>query len=90
MVGFGTFEYKRSNGDYGEYFATGFSPRKHALTVYIMPGYEKFEHLLKKLGPHTHAKSCLYIKNLEKIDLKVLEQLIREGLRGLKKTHKVK
>ena len=90
MVGFGSYTYYRSNGEEGEYFATGFSPRKQALTIYIMPGYQNYEALLKKLGPHSKGASCLYIKHLKDIDLKVLEELIKRGLADLKKTHAVR
>lgn len=87
MIGFGSYTYTRANGDVGEYFATGFSPRANALTIYIMPGYNDYGDLLSKLGPHTLGKSCLYIKHLENIDLAVLEKLIRAGLRDLKEKY---
>lgn len=87
IVGFDSYAYQRSNGDYGEYMATGFSPRKNALTLYIMPGYQNYSALMKKLGPHKTGKSCLYLKNLSSIDMKVLEQLIRRGYQDLKKLY---
>ena len=87
IIGFGTYIYHRSNGDEGEFMATGFSPRKSGPTLYIMPGYSDYGDLMKKLGPHKLGKSCLYLKNLEGIDLKVIEKLIKLGLKDLKKTH---
>lgn len=90
IIGFGSYTYTRSNGDVGEFLATGFSPRKGNLTLYIMPGYQDYSDLLKKLGPHKLGKSCLYIKKLEDIDTKVLEKLIKRGLTDLEKTHQVK
>lgn len=89
IVGFGSYAYKRSNGDYGEFLATGFSVRKTALTLYIMPGYENYRTLLAQLGPHTLGKSCLYLKSLDSVDITVLETLVRRGLADLQKTHKV-
>jgi hypothetical protein len=89
MVGFGEYIYHRSNGDEGSYFATGFSPRKSALTIYIMPGYQNYAPLLKNLGPHKLGKSCLYLKSLKDIDLSVLQKLIVIGLKDLNKTHQV-
>ena len=87
IVGFGRYVYQRSNGDEGECFATGFSPRKSGPTIYVMPGYRDYSGILAKLGPHRLGKSCLYLKNLNGIDLKVLEELIVEGLRDLKRSH---
>ncbi len=89
MVGFGTYDYKRSNGDYGTYFATGFSPRKGDLTIYILPGYQNYGAMLAKLGKHKLGKSCLYLKSLDGIDLEVLRKLIKTGLADLAKTHTV-
>lgn len=63
--------------------------RKSGPTIYIMPDYEDYSDLMKKIGPHKLGKSCLYLKNLEGIDLKVLKKLIKAGLRDLKKLYKV-
>jgi uncharacterized protein YdhG (YjbR/CyaY superfamily) len=59
---------------------TGFSPRKQALTVYIMPGFSHFEDLMSKLGKYRTGKSCLYIRRLADVDESVLERLIRESV----------
>ncbi|MEZ4103797.1 MAG: DUF1801 domain-containing protein [Candidatus Paceibacterota bacterium] len=90
IIGFGEYTYHRSNGYEGKFMATGFSIRKSGPTLYIMPGYQDYSKLLEKLGPHRLGKSCLYLKNLEGIDLKVIGKLIKQGLKDLKKKHKVK
>ena len=87
IVGFGEYTYFRTNGDEGQFMATGFSPRKSGPTLYIMPGYADYSSLLKKLGPHKLGKSCLYLKSLEGIDVKVITKLIKVGLKDLKKSH---
>lgn len=89
IVGFGEYTYHRSNGDEGQFMATGFSMRKSGPTLYIMPGYTDYSALLKDLGPHKLGKSCLYLKNLEGINLKVIEKLIKTGIQDLKRGHKV-
>jgi len=38
---------------------------------------------LKQLGPHTTGVGCLYIKDLDKIDLSVLEGIVTESYRTL-------
>ena len=81
IVGFGPYRYQpTSGGSESEWFKIGFSPRKQALTLYIMDGFSSYRALLDKLGPHTTGKTCLYIKNLEQVDLDVLERLINESL----------
>ena len=63
---------------------TGFSPRKQALTLYLMSGYGKMEDLLAKLGKVKTSVSCLYIKRLSDIDLNVLEEMIRKSIEIVK------
>lgn len=87
IIGFGEYTYHRANGDEGQFMATGFSPRKSGPTLYIMPGYSDYKDLLSKLGPHKLGKSCLYLKSLDDVDLKVIERLIKLGLKDLKKKH---
>ena len=76
IVGYGSYHYKYESGREGDWFLTGFSPRKQSLTLYIMSGFSRYDALMKKLGKHTTGKSCLYIKKLEDVDLDVLRELI--------------
>ncbi len=89
MIGFGTYHYKYPTGREGEMFATGFALRKSGPTIYIMPGYNDYSEILQKLGPHKLGKACLYIKRVRDIDLKVLQQLIKVGLKDLAKQYPV-
>jgi hypothetical protein len=86
IVGFGTWRYNGASGT-SEWFLTGFSPRKRDLTLYIMPGVERYPELLGKLGKYTTGKSCLYLKKLADIDPAVLGELIRVSLRDLTRIH---
>ncbi len=79
IIGFGSYHYKYASGREGDWMATGVSPRKQNLTLYIMTGFPRHDALMKKLGTFTTGKSCLYIKKLEDVDLKVLRQLVRES-----------
>ena len=80
IVGYGSYHYRYASGREGEFLITGFSPRKQALTVYIMPGFDGFAPLMKKLGKYRTGRSCLYIKRLTDIDESVLETLIHESV----------
>jgi hypothetical protein len=84
MVGFGTYHYRYESGREGDFMLTGFSPRKQALTVYIMPGFSRFDALMKKLGKFKTGKSCLYIKRLADVDEGVLEKLIDESVKHMR------
>lgn len=83
IVGYGRYHYVYASGREGDFLATGFSPRKAALSIYIMPGYADFGTILNRLGKHRIGKSCLYVNKLADIDLDVLAELIRAGLDDL-------
>lgn len=84
MVGFGRYRYEYDSGREGEWFLTGFSPRKDNLTLYVIPGFEPFADLLGKLGKYKTGKSCLYVKKLEDIDLSVLKDLMSRSVAALR------
>jgi hypothetical protein len=87
MVGFGRYRYTYASGRTGEYFLTGFSPRKQNLTLYIMSGFEQYDDLLQALGKHACGKSCLYIKRLDDLDLPTLRELVRQSVAHLRATY---
>lgn len=84
IVGFGDYRYKYASGREGDWFLAGFSPRKQALSLYVMGYLEYYSDILEGLGKHSHGKGCLYIKKLEDIDLDVLKTLISESIKRLK------
>lgn len=79
IVGFGSYHYKYASGREGDWFLTGFSPRKTDLTLYIITGFTRYDRLMGKLGKYKTGKSCLYIKGLADIDLSVLKKLIEQS-----------
>lgn len=88
IVGFGSYHYKSDSGREGDWFITGFSPRKQNLTIYIIAGFSQFPELMKKLGKFKTGSSCLYIRKLADIDRKVLEELIAQAYQYMKKKYK--
>lgn len=89
IVGYGQYHYVYDSGREGDFLATGFSPRKANLSLYIMPGYQDFGDILGRLGKHRHGKACLYVNKLSDVDMAVLEELIRAGLEGLRARYPV-
>ena len=84
IVGFGSYTYEYESGRTGNWPLVGFSPRKQNLTLYIMSGFEGEPSLMAKLGKHKTGKSCLYLKQLDDVDLKVLEKLITASVKYMK------
>jgi len=85
IIGFDLYTYKYASGHSGEWMATGFSPRKQNLTIYIMSGFVDHPELMDKLGKFKVSKSCLYVKKLEDVDEKVLRKLIKRSVEYVKK-----
>jgi hypothetical protein len=88
IVGFGSYHYKYASGREGDWPLIGFSPRKQNLTLYIMPGFEQYEALLKMLGKYKTGKSCLYVNRLDDVHLPTLKKLIQQSVRHMIKTNK--
>lgn len=80
IVGFGHYHYHYASGRAGDFMLTGFSPRKQALKIYIMPGFDSFRSLLDRLGRYKTGKFCPYIRRLEDVDEAVLERRIGKSV----------
>jgi hypothetical protein len=83
IVGFGDYHYKYASGREGDWFVTGFSPRKQNITLYL--GFDVVgEHSdsIKRLGKHKTGKGCLYINRLADVDAKVLREMIARAAKA--------
>ncbi len=87
IIGYGHYQYQRANGSRHSWMLTGLSPRKSALTVYIMPGFSNYGDLLTKLGKHRHSVSCLYLTRLGNIDFEVLTELVRRSVEDMRRKY---
>ena len=87
IVGFGKYHYKYASGREGDHILTGFSPRKQALTVYVISGFKAHPKLMEKLGKYKTGKSCLYIKSLDDIDRSVLAELIERSVAHMREKY---
>lgn len=87
IIGFGRYHYKYESGREGDMPLSGFSPRKTALTLYIMPGFSQYDEHLSKLGKFKTGKSCLYIKKLADIDFGILTALLKDSIKATKEKY---
>lgn len=83
IIGFGTYHYRYDSGREGDAPGAGFAPRKPSTTIYLSDGVGTHPELLERLGPHTSGVGCLYVKDLSKVDLDVLEQLVAASYANL-------
>ncbi|WP_353511347.1 DUF1801 domain-containing protein [Intrasporangium sp.] len=83
IIGFGEYHYRYASGREGDAPAASFAPRKEASTLYVMDGVEAYRAELDRLGPHTSGVGCIYIKDLEKVDLDALEAVVARSYERL-------
>jgi hypothetical protein len=87
IVGFGQYRAVNASGKGNDWMLIGFSPRKQAITLYLMlGGLERADELLARLGKHTRGKGCLYIKRLTDVDLATLKEIVRLSVDYVVKT----
>ncbi len=84
IVGFGTYSFTNASGRSGDGFLTGFAPRAHDLTVYVIPGVARYAPLLARLGRHRHSRRCLYLRSLADVDLGLLRALVEQSVRDVR------
>ena len=76
IIGFGSYHYRYESGREGDAPAVSFAARKAATVVYLTDGVGAHEDALSQLGAHDTGVGCLYLQDLEAIDLDVLEGII--------------
>lgn len=89
IIGYGSYRYRYDSGREGESAATGFSPRKANIVLYVVPGYDDLGGELATLGKHRIGKSCLYVNRLADVDLTTLERIVEQGLNTLRTQYEV-
>jgi hypothetical protein len=85
IVGFGDRHLVYESGRELDWFEIGFSPRKQSTTLYITEGFDGYDELLARLGPHSTGVSCLYVKRLADVDSGVLEELVRRSVEHVRR-----
>lgn len=79
IIGFGSKHYKYESGREGDMPELSFSPRKNAITIYFMEGFNLYGKELDKLGKYKNSISCLYINKLEDINYSILEKMLKKS-----------
>lgn len=79
IVGFGSCHYRYPTGNEGNMPLLAFAPRRAASTIYLESTAAHAD-ALGRLGPHTAGVGCLYIKDLETVDLDVLRGILTASL----------
>jgi hypothetical protein len=86
IVAFGTYHFRYASGREGDSAPAAFAPRKSALVIYLSDGVRAHASRLARLGPHRPGTVCIYVTDLEALDLAVLEEIIEASYRTLSNT----
>lgn len=81
IVGFGAYHYEYESGHEGDAPAAAFAPRKAASVIYLPDGVGAHTAELERLGQHSSSVGCLYLKDLESIELDVLRTILATSYR---------
>lgn len=76
IVGFDTAPITYADGHTEDWPMIAFSPRKQTLTLYVIDNSDEQKEQFANLGKHSTSVSCLYIKRLSDVDIKVLKDVI--------------
>ncbi|MCE4956353.1 DUF1801 domain-containing protein [Macrococcoides caseolyticum] len=83
LIGFGKYHYKLNDQIEGDAPLIAFGLKKGKISLYFAPDNSNRDRYLKDLGKHTLGKTCVYINDIEQIDVRVLKQLIRDSMKYL-------
>ena len=87
VIGFGTYHYKSSSGQEGDWFPVGFASRKAAVTIYLGLELDDLSAPLARLGTYKTGKGCIYLKRLADVDIAVLGELVADAYALMMKTY---
>lgn len=91
IVGYGSYDYRYESGHSGTICKAGFSPRKAALTFYLVTDFGKrqpeADALFARLGKHSTGKACLYVGRLDQVDAGALEGLVALAWETMNERH---
>jgi len=80
VIGFGDYHYVYESGRNGDWFVTGFSPRKQHMTIYFCGGLTPLADSMKNLSKYKTGKGCLYFNKLADVDTTVLKSVLKKIL----------
>lgn len=86
IVGFGDYRYTYATGREGDWFLTGFSPRKQNLSIYLMGGMDLSHPFFAQQARIKTSKGCLYLKKLDDVAEDQLEKLLADNIDRLRQT----
>ncbi len=80
IIGFGACSYRYPTGTEGDCAVLAFAPRATATTIYLLDGVDAHAEALSRLGDHRAGVGCVYIPDLDRVDIEVLRGILERSL----------
>ncbi|HLV26167.1 MAG TPA: DUF1801 domain-containing protein [Gemmatimonadales bacterium] len=87
IVGFDSYRYTYESGHSGEAPLAAFAIRGKDIVTYLTCEEAARDRLLERLGKHRMGKGCLYFRKLSDLDMSVLEELVVESAKYVKRRY---
>ena len=87
IIAFGKYHYKYESGHEGDSCLAGFASRKGAITLYLSCDPVERGEFMRRIGKHREGVGCVYIKDLEGVDLEVLGELVKRSAEYIRMKH---
>jgi hypothetical protein len=84
MIGYGSYHYKYASGREGDWPIVALASQKNYISVYVCAaegGQYVAERRKAELPKASIGKSCIRFKRIADVDLKTLENVVKEGVR---------
>lgn len=84
MPGYGPFKYKSAKGDVIDWPLIALASQKNYISLYVCAADDKgyvAEKYKKELPKTSIGRSCIRFKKVDDIDLKIIERIIKEGIK---------
>lgn len=91
IIGFGSYHYQYDSGHEGDAPIVGFSPRKAAISLYLLGcATQDTQPLLEGLGKYKRSVACIYANKLTDLNTDVLRKLIAKSYQSTKAKYPTK
>jgi hypothetical protein len=87
IVAFGKYHYKYESGHEGDSCLAGFASRKGAITLYLSLDPVERGEFMRRIGKHREGVGCVYIRDLEGVDLEVLGEMVKRSAEYIRLKH---
>lgn len=84
IIGFGSYHYVTKSGGEADWPLISFAQRRGKLSLYLSCDVAELAADLEQVGKHGIGKGCIYFKNLDHVDIDILEKVVAKAYEASK------